>query len=148
MGFSLRSGAIAATALGLTLFTTGCNTKVAQCNKLIKVANTATTELKAMAQSGGSSPKEKMAQMQNLADSLEKYSNDVQAVSLEDEQLKGFQTRLSTLYQSSSEASRGILTAAEKKDMKAARASLQKLSSGSKVESEIVGDINSYCQAK
>lgn len=148
MGLSFRSGAIAATALGLTLLATGCNSKVAQCNKLIKVANKATTELKAMAKDGGSTPADKMAQMKKLADGLAQYSNDVKAVSLDDEQLKGFQTRLADLYQTSSEASRGILAAAEKKDVKAARESLKKLSGGRKTESEIVQGINGYCQAK
>ncbi len=147
MRCSCRTGAIALTAVSLAILATGCNTKVSQCNKLIKVANSATTELKAITQEGGSDQEAKMAQMQKLADSLDKYSQEVKNVSLEDEALQGFQQRLSALYTSSSEASKGIITAAKAKNIKAMTASLKQLAGGSQTEGEIVSEMNSYCQA-
>lgn len=148
MGFSCRTGAIAFTAVSLTILATGCNTKVSQCNKLIKVANAATSELKAITQEEGSGQEAKMAQMQKLADSLDKYSQEVKNVSLEDETLQGFQQRLSDLYTSSSEASKGIIAAAKAKNIKGMTASLKKLAAGSRTEGEIVSEMNGYCQAK
>jgi ABC-type transporter Mla subunit MlaD len=148
MRFSRRTCAIASAAASLAIISTGCNTKVSQCNKLIKVANSATTELKAITQESGSGQEAKMAQMQRLADSLDKYSKEVQNVSLEDEQLQGFQKRLSTLYATSSEASQEIIAAAKAKNIKGMTAALKKLSGGSRTEGEIVSEMNGYCQNK
>ncbi|MBE9030217.1 hypothetical protein IQ266_10795 [filamentous cyanobacterium LEGE 11480] len=147
MSLSRRTCAIAATAFSLTILTTGCNSKVAQCNKLIKVANAATTELKTISKSGGSKG-DRIKQMEQFSTALDKHSKAVQNVELEDEQLQGFQKRLSDLYISTSKASNGMIAAAKAKNIKGLKASLKTLSSGAKTETDVVSSINSYCQAK
>jgi hypothetical protein len=145
MRFTHRSCAIVAAVFSLTLFTTGCESKVSQCNKLIKVANDATTELKAM---GKEQSSDKIAQMTQFATTLDKYAKDVRAVELKDEKLVGFKQRLGDLYATSGDASRSLVEAANKKDEAGLKSSLQKLMAGSTQETTIVGELNGYCSAK
>jgi oligoendopeptidase F len=145
MRFTHRSSAIVAAVFSLTLFTTGCENKVSQCNKLIKVANDATTELKAMGQEKAS---DQTAQMTKFAITLDKYAKDVKAVELKDEKLVGFKQRLGDLYSTSGEASRSLVEAANKKDEAGLKSSLQKLMEGSTQETTIVSELNGYCSAK
>ena len=145
MGFSRRSCAVAAAAFSLTVLTTGCETKVSQCNKLITVANAATTELKAMGQEESA---DKVAQMTKFATTLDKYAKDVSTVELKDEKLLGFKQRLADLYKTSGDASRSLVEAANKKDEAGLKSSLQKLMAGSTQETTIVGELNGYCSAK
>jgi hypothetical protein len=145
MGFSRRSCAVAAAAFSLTVLTTGCESKVSQCNSLIKVANTATTEIQAM---GKTETDDKVGQMTKFATALDKYSKDVDAVAVKDEKLLGFKQRLSGLYSGTADASRSLVEAINKKDQAGAKASLQKLIEGAPQEAAIIGELNGYCGAK
>jgi hypothetical protein len=148
MRLARRTYALTAMALSLTLFTTGCETKVAQCNKLIAVANAATSDVKTMSQGKASNEVEQVSQMTKFADTLDRYAKDIQAVELKDDQLKGFQKRLMDLYGSGSKDSRAIVAAMEKKDLKSMQESLSRLMKGSATEGAIVGELNGYCSAK
>jgi hypothetical protein len=145
MGFSRRSCAVAAAAFSLTVLTTGCESKVAQCNQLIKVANDATTELKA---TGQDKTVDQVAQMTKFATTLDKYAKDVSAVELKDEKLLGFKQRLADVYKNSGNASRDLVAAAGKKDAAGLKSNLAKLMEGSTQETAIVTELNSYCSAK
>lgn len=83
--------------------------------------------------------------MSRIATSLDKYSQQVQSLELQDEQLKSFQTRFSTLYKEMGDGSRGVVGALQKKDLKAANQSLQVLQKGAQTESTLVADVNKYC---
>jgi hypothetical protein len=145
---SRHTYALTAMVFGLTLFSTGCETKVSQCNKLIAVANAATSSVKAVTQEKAGNETQQVAQMAKFADTLDKFTKDVQAVELKDEQLKGFQKRLIDLYSGGSKDSRAIVAAMEKKDLKAMQESLGSLMKGSATEGAIVGELNGYCGAK
>jgi hypothetical protein len=145
MGFSRRSCAVAAAAFSLTVLTTGCESKVSQCNSLIKVANDATTEIQAM---GKTQSDDKVGQMTQFATTLDKYSKDVNAVALKDEKLLGFKQRLSGLYSGTADASRSLVEAINKKDDAGAKSSLQKLIAGAPQEAAIISELNGYCSAK
>jgi hypothetical protein len=145
MGFSRRSCAVAAAAFSLTVLTTGCESKVAQCNQLIKVANDATTELKA---TGQDKTVDQVAQMTKFATTLDKYAKDVSAVELKDEKLLGFKQRLADVYKNSGNASRDLVAAAGKKDAAGLKSNLAKLMEGSTQETAIVTELNRYCSAK
>jgi hypothetical protein len=145
MGFSRRACAVAAAAFSLTVFTTGCENKVAQCNQLIKVANDATTELKA---TGQDKTVDQVAQMTKFATTLDKSAKNVSAVELKDEKLLGFKQRLADLYKNSGNASRDLVTAAGKKDVAGLKSNLTKLMEGSTQETAIITELNSYCSAK
>lgn len=143
---SLRhSFGLVAIATGLSLLAAGCDTKVSQCNNLIKVANAATQEMQSLSQSKGPN---RIEQMNQMADSLDKYAKEVQGLDIQDEKLKGFQQRLGDLYSGTRDASRELVAAANKKDVEAAKRSLQKMMTASQSEGTLVKDINDYCQAK
>ncbi|MEB3291850.1 MAG: hypothetical protein VKJ24_01690 [Synechococcales bacterium] len=145
MLFHRHSFTVAAVALSLSVFATGCETKVSQCNKLIKVANAATTELQSMGQNKNP---DKLAQMNQVASSLDKYAKEVQGIELKDEKLQGFQKRLSTLYGNTRDHSLTLIEAGKKKDAPGMQAALKKMMSGTQEEGAIVTELNSYCQAK
>jgi hypothetical protein len=145
MLFTRHSFAVAAAAISLSVLATGCETKVSQCNKLIKVANAATTELQSMGQNKNP---DKLAQMKQVADSLDKYAKEVQGIELKDEKLQGFQKRLTNLYSSTRDSSLALIDAGKKKDASGMQASLKKMMSGSQEEGAIVQEMNTYCSAK
>ncbi|MBE9029023.1 hypothetical protein IQ266_04510 [filamentous cyanobacterium LEGE 11480] len=142
-----RQYKVASVALfSLAMLSTGCSTRVAQCNKLIKVANAATTEVQSISQRSKLN-KNKLQSMTQLADSLDKHIQEVQAVSLEDQTLQKFQSSLKSLYKSSSILSRTIVKAANAKDVKGMTSLLKQLAGQSQTERTIVNGINNYCQA-
>ncbi len=145
MGFSRRSCAVAAAAFSLTVFTTGCESKVSQCNKLIQVANAATTAVQAV---GKEESTDKIGQMTKFATTVDKYSKDVSAVEVKDEKLVDFKQRLSSTYTAIADASRSLIAAAEKKDEAGVKASLQTLMAASPKETTIISELNGYCSAK
>jgi hypothetical protein len=136
---------IVAIAGCLSVATVGCETKVSQCNKLIKIANAASTE---MQQTSQSQEKDKVALLKKMGTSLDGYSKEVGGLELKDEKLQGFQKRFVTLYQSVGDASRGIVAAAAKKDIKAAQQSLAAMSGGASQETALISEVNQYCSGK
>ncbi|MBE9029040.1 hypothetical protein IQ266_04595 [filamentous cyanobacterium LEGE 11480] len=136
-----------ATLLTLTVFTTACNTKVAQCNDLIKVANAATTELKVINKLSKTS-KDKTPAMKQMINRLTKYSNQIKNVSLEDDTLKGFQERLYRLYDNTSSINQKMLLAVQQGNLQEMKAQLTKIRDQSRTESKIVSDMNGYCRSR
>jgi hypothetical protein len=124
----------------------GCGeSKVAQCNKLIAVANKAATESKQMSQS--SNP-DKIGQLSQMADKLDQYAKEIQAVEIKDDQLKGFQGRFAKMYQETGAASRALIAAVNKKDPKGIGTSSKALQTASGQEGPLVSEVNSYCSGK
>lgn len=142
---SLRRGILLSTTVAVSLLVTSCETKVAQCNKLIKVANQATTELQGMSKSNSSNA---TAQLKTVANSLDQYSKDMGAVEVKDEKLKGFQARFVTMYSETRDVSRSLAAALDKKDLKTAKQSLTKMQSATSQETALVNEVNQYCQDK
>ncbi|MFM2433103.1 MAG: hypothetical protein RLZZ511_4317 [Cyanobacteriota bacterium] len=140
-----RAGAIAMALLSLNLLATGCESKTAQCNQLVKVANAATTDLKSLAQQPTT---DKVSQMGKFAEMLDKYGKEVSAVELKDEKLVGFKQRFVTMYQDGAKASRQIIEAVGKKNANGLKSGLEQLKKGSDQETQIVTELNSYCGAK
>ncbi|MGI0491883.1 hypothetical protein ACN4EG_08725 [Alkalinema pantanalense CENA528] len=134
------------TAIAVTLgsLAVGCDSKVSQCNKLVKVTNEATTELQAASKGGG----DQIGKMKQMTGILEKNIQAFQAVEVKDEKLKGFQQRFVDLYTKTRDASKNLVDAAGRKDVKAMQASLQSMQSSSKDETSLISEINGYCQAK
>ncbi|OUC15818.1 MAG: hypothetical protein B0A82_04985 [Alkalinema sp. CACIAM 70d] len=136
--------AFTAIAATLGFLAVGCDSKVSQCNKLVKVTNEATTELKAASQGGG----DQVGKMKQMTGILDKNIQAFQAVEVKDEKLKGFQQRFVDLYTKTRDASKTLVDAAGRKDIKAMQASLQSMQSSSKEETSLISEVNGYCQAK
>ncbi len=136
----------------------GCGeSKVVQCNKLIGVINKG----QAIASAGinGNDP----TAMNQLATNLEGLSQETKGVSIQDAQLKDFQTRFAQVYQTLAQASRSIANAmttvkqtpttgpnaAKIKQAQAdAQSATQNALKAAQDENKLVTDLNSYCRAE
>ncbi|MBD2494730.1 hypothetical protein [Nostoc sp. FACHB-280] len=126
---------------------TGCGeSKVAQCNKIIKVANQAVT----LSQEFSKNPQREKGSkaLTEVAGKIDTYANEMKALEIKDEKLQGFQGRFIKLYQDTSKGLRDTAAAVDKKNLKAANASLASLKKSGSEEGAIVTEINSYCSGK
>ncbi|AFZ22520.1 hypothetical protein Cylst_0143 [Cylindrospermum stagnale PCC 7417] len=134
---------LAATAATALLFT-GCGeSKVSQCNKIVKVANQAVT----VGQEFGKNPQPKKGSkaLTEAASKVDKIANDLKAVEVKDEKLQGFQTRFLKLYQDTSTGMKNTAKALDKKDIPGANRLLASLKKSASDETALVKEINNYC---
>jgi hypothetical protein len=121
-----------------------CENKVAQCNKIIGVANKATTEVQKTSQDKSA----KIDQLGIMAGSLDTYAKEMGAIEVKDEKLKGFQGRFVQMYQQMSASSKSLIDAAKQKKAAAAQTALAELKKSVVLEQPLVNEVNQYCQAK
>ncbi|MBU7585740.1 MAG: hypothetical protein KAF91_23145 [Nostoc sp. TH1S01] len=137
---------LSATAAIAVIFT-GCGeSKVAQCNKIIKVANQAVT----LSQEFSKNPQREKGSksLTEVAGKIDTFANEMKALEIKDEKLQGFQGRFIKLYQDTSKGLRDTAAAIDKKNLKAANASLASLKKSGSDEGAIVNEINTYCSGK
>jgi hypothetical protein len=132
----------ATTAIAL-LFASCGESKVAQCNKIIKVANQAS----ALGQEFGKNPNPAKGSksLTELAAKIDPLTQEMKALEIKDEKLQGFQGRFLTLYQDISKELKNAATAIDKKNLPGAKNSLASLQKSGQEESSIVKEINGYC---
>ncbi|OCQ97068.1 hypothetical protein BCD64_15900 [Nostoc sp. MBR 210] len=138
---------ILSTTAAIAVTFTGCGeSKVAQCNKIIKVANQAVT----LSQEFSKNPQREKGSkaLTEVAGKIDNFANEMKALEIKDEKLQGFQGRFIKLYQDTSKGLRDTAAAVDKKNLKAANASLASLKKSGSEEGAIVNDINSYCSGK
>ncbi|MEH2025545.1 hypothetical protein [Nostoc sp.] len=131
----------------IALLFAGCGeSKVAQCNKVINVANQAST----LGQEFGKNPNPAKGSkaLTELAGKIDPLAKEMKAVEVKDEKLQSFQGRFLTLYQNISKELNNAATAIDKKNLPAAKGFLVSLQKSSNEESSIVKEINSYCSGK
>lgn len=121
-----------------------CESKVAQCNKIIGVANKATTEVQKTSQNQSA----KIDQLGVMAASLDTYAKEMSAIEVKDEKLKGFQGRFVQMYQQMSTSSKTLIDAAKQKKASAAQGALAELKKSVGLEQPLVNEVNQYCQGK
>ncbi|MBH8575620.1 hypothetical protein I8752_21940 [Nostocaceae cyanobacterium CENA369] len=135
------------TTAAIALLVTGCGeSKVSQCNKIVKVANKAAT----IGQEFGKNPKPQQGSksLTEVAGKIDGVANEMKAVEVKDEKLQGYQGRFLTLYQDTSKGLRDAASALDKKNFPAANNFLASLKKTTSQESAIVQEINSYCSGK
>lgn len=121
----------------------GCSeSKVAQCNKLIDVANQAVAEMESVTQSSSPQDVEAMEQIANTADQAKAA---MEALSLSDQQLRDYQTRFVTMYGDTSEATRELVAAAGEQNPEAAQQAFDSLQEATNREEPLVTEVNTYC---
>ncbi|MEH2282408.1 MAG: hypothetical protein V7K90_13945 [Nostoc sp.] len=131
----------------IALLFAGCGeSKVAQCNKVIKVANQGST----LGQEFGKNPNPAKGSkaLTELAGKIDPLAKEMKALEVKDEKLQIFQGRFLTLYQNISKELNNAATAIDKKNLPAAKGFLVSLQKSSNEESSIVKEINSYCSGK
>jgi predicted translin family RNA/ssDNA-binding protein len=119
--------------------------KVSQCNKIIKVANEAVSQAKTVTNGGQASDPKAMLQ---AADAMEKASKAMEAINVKDAKLKDYQTGFIKMYRDTSKATREFVGAFEKKNRPAAETALTNLQQATTPEKQLVADINTYCSGK
>lgn len=143
----LKKTAILSVAAAIALLFTGCGeSKVVQCNKVIKVANQATVLGQQLGKNSQSvkSPKG----LTELASKIDQIATQIKALEIKDEKLQGFQGRFFKLYQDISKNLNQTATAIDKKNIPAVNQFLASLKKSSSEEKAIIKEINSYCVAK
>ena len=136
--------AIAAIASVTSVLLVSCENKVAQCNKIVAVANKATTEVQQTSQGKD----EKIDQLGKMVTSLDNYAKEMGAIELKDEQLKGYQGRFVAMYQQMSTSSKSLIDAAKQKKAPQAQSALAELQKSVALEQPLVNEVNQYCQGK
>lgn len=146
MHFPRRYFVLLPLTAALSVLTVSCSeSKVSQCNKIIKVANQAVTEAKSITNGGQESKPEAMLK---AADAMEKASKDMAAIKVNDQKLRDYQTRFVNMYRDTSKGTRDFVAAFQKKDRSAAEAALTNLQKATTPEKQLVDSINVYCTDK
>lgn len=130
----------------LTLSLASCGeSKVTQCNKIITVANQAVNDAKTVTNGGQSSDPNAMLK---AADAMDKAAKDMEAIKVQDDKLKNYQSGFIGMYRTTSKATREFVAAFQKKDRPAAETSLKNLQQATRPEKDLVSQINGYCNNK
>jgi hypothetical protein len=142
-----KSTATLSTVTAIALLLTGCGeSKISQCNKVIKVANQAASLGQ---QYGKDSKTAKGSQgLTELATKIDQVGTEMKGLEIKDEKLQGFQGRFLKLYQDISKGLNDAATAINKKDIKSANRFFANLQKSSVEEGLIVKEINGYCSGK
>jgi hypothetical protein len=144
MQFPRRDFVLLSLTAALSILMVSCSeSKVSQCNKIIKVANKAADEAKAITKGGKESDSKAMLK---AADALDKASQEMESIKVSDAKLRDYQGRFFVMYRDTSKATRDFITAFEKKDRSAAEAAVIKLQKTTALETPLVQEINKYCQ--
>jgi len=130
-----------AICLAFLASSTGCDGKIAQCNRLIDVIN---KEQKPLKSKTGNDPKH----LKELATTLASVSKKVRAVQLKDAKLKSFRDEYAKMAEDLASAAKATATAFESNDPKKAAAAASKMTKFGPRESKLVDNINNYCQGK
>jgi hypothetical protein len=131
----------------IALLFAGCGeTKVAQCNKIIKVANQAVT----LGQDFGKNPNPQKGSkaLTEVAAKIDTITTEMKGLEIKDEKLQGFQGRFLSLYASTSKGLKDTATAIDKKNLKGANTALATLKNNGSEETKLVSEINTYCTGK
>jgi hypothetical protein len=118
--------------------------KIAECNKLIQVANAQQEVIKNATTKLGSS--DDPADIENLATTMEKAGKDIAAVDLKDQKLKGMQKDYQTMLDGAAKNCRELVTAVKAKNIAGITKAKTALGNVGTEESKVVGQINAYCQ--
>lgn len=146
MHFPKRYFVLLSFTTAISLLAVSCaESKVSQCNKIIKVANEAVSQAKTVTRGGQASDPKAMLK---AAEAMEKASKEMEAIKVNDAKLQGYQTGFIKMYRDTSKATRDFVKAFEKKDRSSAETALTNLQQSTKPEKQLVADINTYCSGK
>lgn len=143
-GFTKRFNRISGLILLVVLITSCSESKVAQCNRLIEIANQAVSGVKAVSET----PKpDSIESMNKIADIANTAKSQMEGLQLGDDQLKDFQTQFVTMYTETNQATRDLVTAADAKNADAAKKAFSALQTATAKEAPLVNSVNAYCNA-
>lgn len=118
-------------------------TKTAQCEQIIAIANAAVKDANLATNNGRSSDPEMLLRAAQYMDS---HASKFEGISLSDPNLQDYQSRFIVIYKQTSIATRDFVTAFKAKNLSAAELALQALTATTRGEKQLVDEINNYCQ--
>jgi len=131
-----RFAAFSATALIFGVLLYGCGeNRISQCNKFVAAAN----KTKAIA-----TPKD-ISGFVPLAENIDQIRSEVQAIAIQDSNLKELQGQLLGMYVDVSQSLKSQSKATEAKDKNAVEKAKLELASAARKENDIVDRINALC---
>jgi galactokinase/mevalonate kinase-like predicted kinase len=134
-----RSAVLAAIT---TTLLTGCESKISQCQKIIKIHNNIVLEAKKVSDTG---TKGDTSSASKSAEAFAQGAKEMTSLEVRDEKLTEIKNQLATMYQNSSQVTKQILASqAQKKSTEAAKG-LENLKQVASPEKDLVDGINSYC---
>lgn len=132
-----------AAALGLWLVSCSEN-RSSQCVKLISVANQAVNSIEAVTAPSSADSIEALKKIAVVAEDTNKAMKDLK---LTDEKLVAFRNRFTTMYESTSAATRSLIESSSVKDTVASEKAYEDLKASTGLESPLVDEVNQYCNA-
>jgi hypothetical protein len=137
-----------ATTGSIALLSTSCGaTKMVQCNSVAKVTKEAEVVANEFATAAKTTNPEKVNQLlTDTSGKMQKYSKEVQNLAIQDEKIKGFQSRIATSYLDYGKALDGMstaVTAQNKAGVEKAVADLQALANK---EKNLITEFSDYCK--
>jgi hypothetical protein len=129
----------------------GCsqNTKVAECNKMVKVVNKAAKLGEEFFAASKTNDQTKSVQlMATTSDKIIQSANEMKTLEIKDEKLKGFQSRFINVYEGVGTGVRDAGISIKKKDQAQLKTAMDKIFSSSKPEKELINEARIYCTGK
>ena len=117
-------------------------TKISQCNQIIKIVNEAVTSARQITNRGQTSD---VASMLRAANAMDASAARMSRLSITDQTLKGYQARFIRMYKQTSQSTRNFVTAFNRRNRPAAESALRALEAATAPEKQIVAGINNYC---
>ncbi|MGK7873485.1 MAG: hypothetical protein AB4426_09275 [Xenococcaceae cyanobacterium] len=136
-----RCVVILSLSAAISLLTTSCaETKFYQCKNIIEVT------MKIANESRNNRDTKDIQKALQVADALEEAAKEMEAIKIQDKQLREYQTGFAKVYRSNAQATRDFVGALQKKDVSAAKLTKKKLQKIGKTEKKLATEMNSYCQ--
>lgn len=132
----------------ISLIAVSCGqSRVAQCNKMIQVANQAVSDAKVVTNNLPKDDSQAEA-MRQAAAIMDKASTDMNAIEVTDETLQDYQASFAKMYSDMSQAMGEFAVAFEQKDRQAAEAAQMNLQQATTPERQLVDTLNAYCSGE
>jgi hypothetical protein len=135
-----RSAVLASIALVLL---TSCESKISQCQKIIKIHNQIVIETKKISDTG---TKGDTSSASKSADTFAQGAKEMTELDVRDEKLLVIKNQLTTMYQNSSQITKQILASQIQKKSTEAAKGLENLRQVASPEKDLVDGINNYCR--
>ncbi|MGQ4648784.1 hypothetical protein [Lyngbya aestuarii] len=118
--------------------------KLFQCHQIINIANDAVSDTN---KAHGGKQASETELMLIAANYMDHHAHELERVYLTDPVLQGYQSQFVKMYQDTGKAARDFVVAFNRQDRTEAELAIQALQAATSGESQLVEDINNYCQS-
>jgi hypothetical protein len=116
---------------------------VSQCGQLIEIANRATDQVQKLSQNPAP---DSIQNLLDTADIADRATAEMQALTLNDDELLSFREQFIEMYVGVSRATRDLAEAANRQDRQAAEQAFTALQTATSAEETLVPAVNNYCE--